>query len=241
MALAIQHGAPPCALGQPIQRRRWLACAIACRGASIPLPLRHGGGSFSLLSLRTVACCCKPTAEALTVNLGSSPIARSGNVFWQVGSSATLGAGSTIRGSILAFTSITATTGAIVDGRPPALGAAVTLDTNAVTVPPLTTCQVVVQPVAGPVVAGQPTSVSAVVTCNGLPVPGASVSRGGAPEGCQQVAPARHRLPRHVPREERGPVWGPRPTMPVTCASGSADSTGPGAWSRCTGWVLCSG
>lgn len=107
--------------------------------------------------------------------------AKSANVFWQVGSSATLGIGSTLRGSILAFTSITATTGAIVDGRLLALGAAVTLDTNAVTVPPLSTCQVVVQPVVGPVVVGQPTSVSAVVTCNGLPVSGASVTfTGGA-------------------------------------------------------------
>ncbi|MGW2027549.1 hypothetical protein ACWCPC_36390, partial [Streptomyces decoyicus] len=37
------------------------------------------------------------------------------------------------------------------------------------------------QPVAGPVVVGQPTPVSAVVTCNGLPVSGASVTfTGGA-------------------------------------------------------------
>ncbi|MGA4881215.1 ice-binding family protein [Streptomyces lydicamycinicus] len=119
------------------------------------------------------------TGAAGNVNLINQ--AQSANVFWQVGSSATLGAGSTIRGSILAFTSITATAGAIVDGRLLALGAAVTLDSNAVTVPPLSTCQVVVQPVAGPVVVGQPTPVSAVVTCNGLPVSGASVTfTGGA-------------------------------------------------------------
>ncbi|MCR8575950.1 ice-binding family protein [Streptomyces sp. Isolate_219] len=114
-------------------------------------------------------------------NVNLIGLAQSSHVFWQVGSSATLGAGSTLRGSILANTSITATTGAIVDGRLLALGAAVTLDTNAVTVPALTTCQVVVQPVVGPVVVGQPTSVSAVVTCNGLPVSGASVTfNGGA-------------------------------------------------------------
>ncbi|WP_204165980.1 ice-binding family protein [Streptomyces sp. NEAU-S7GS2] len=119
------------------------------------------------------------TGAAGTVNLIG--LAQSSHVFWQVGSSATLGAGSTLRGSILANTSITATTGAIVDGRLLALGAAVTLDTNAVTVPALATCQVVVQPVVGPVVVGQPTPVSAVVTCNGLPVSGASVTfNGGA-------------------------------------------------------------
>ncbi|MFI0709752.1 ice-binding family protein, partial [Streptomyces inhibens] len=71
-----------------------------------------------------------------TGNVNLINLAQSGNVFWQVGSSATLGAGSTIRGSILAFTSITATTGAIVDGRLLAAGAAVTLDSNTVTVPP---------------------------------------------------------------------------------------------------------
>ncbi|WP_222872077.1 ice-binding family protein [Streptomyces sp. WAC01526] len=119
------------------------------------------------------------TGAAGTVNLAG--LAQSSHVFWQVGSSATLGVGTTIRGSILANTSITANTGAIVDGRLLALGAAVTLDTNAVTVPALTTCQVVVQPVVGPVVVGQPTPVSAVVTCNGLPVSGASVTfNGGA-------------------------------------------------------------
>ncbi|MGY5127852.1 ice-binding family protein, partial [Streptomyces nigrescens] len=119
------------------------------------------------------------TGAAGTVNLAG--LAQSSHVFWQVGSSATLGGGSTLRGSILANTSITAVTGAIVDGRLLALGAAVTLDTNTVTVPALATCQVVVQPVVGPVVVGQPTPVSAVVTCNGLPVSGASVTfNGGA-------------------------------------------------------------
>ena len=39
------------------------------------------------------------------------------NVFWQVGSSATLGTDSDFVGTILALTSITANTGATVDGR----------------------------------------------------------------------------------------------------------------------------
>jgi hypothetical protein len=55
------------------------------------------------------------------------------NVFWQVGSSATLGTGSTFRGTILALTSITATTSVVVDGRLLARNGAVTLDTNTVT------------------------------------------------------------------------------------------------------------
>jgi Ice-binding-like/PEP-CTERM motif len=60
-----------------------------------------------------------------------------GNVFWQVGSSATLGTGTAFEGNILADASITLTTDAtILDGRALARNGAVTLDTNAVTIPP---------------------------------------------------------------------------------------------------------
>ncbi|MGW0754050.1 hypothetical protein, partial [Streptomyces sp. NPDC002587] len=66
----------------------------------------------------------------------------------------------------------------------PAAGTCVacTFDPITVTLPPAPTCSVVVQAVAGPVIAGQPTAVTAVVTCNGVPVSGASVtfSGGGA-------------------------------------------------------------
>lgn len=55
------------------------------------------------------------------------------NVYWQVGSSATLGTASTFVGSILALTSITATTGATVQGRALARNGAVTLDSNVFT------------------------------------------------------------------------------------------------------------
>lgn len=56
------------------------------------------------------------------------------NVFWQVGSSATLGTGTSFLGSILALTSITLDTGANVSGQLLARNGAVTLDTNAVDV-----------------------------------------------------------------------------------------------------------
>ncbi|WP_436762874.1 ice-binding family protein [Streptosporangium sp. V21-05] len=71
------------------------------------------------------------TASASTVNLING--AQACNVFWQVGSSATLGTGSSFAGNILALTSITATTGAVIDGRLLARNGAVTLDTNTVT------------------------------------------------------------------------------------------------------------
>jgi hypothetical protein len=56
-------------------------------------------------------------------------------VFWQVGSSATLGTGTSFAGSILALTSVTVTTGTTVSGRVLARNGAVTLDTNAITRP----------------------------------------------------------------------------------------------------------
>ena len=58
------------------------------------------------------------------------------NVFWQVGSSATLGTGTSFGGNILALTSITLTTGANMTGRALARNGAVTLDTNVVTASP---------------------------------------------------------------------------------------------------------
>ena len=57
------------------------------------------------------------------------------NVFWQVGSSATLGTGSTFLGTIIALTSITLTTGVTMDGRVLARNGAVTLDTDTITKP----------------------------------------------------------------------------------------------------------
>ena len=60
------------------------------------------------------------------------------NVFWQVGSSATLGTGSHFVGSVLAMTSVTVTTGVTVTGRVLARAAAVTLTDDKITRP--TTC-----------------------------------------------------------------------------------------------------
>jgi hypothetical protein len=60
------------------------------------------------------------------------------NVFWQVGSSATLGTGSTFQGTILALTSITVQTGDTITGRALARNGAVTLDDDTIMVPSCT-------------------------------------------------------------------------------------------------------
>ena len=57
------------------------------------------------------------------------------NVFWQVGSSATLNTSSTFQGTILALTSITVQTGDTIIGRALARNGAVTLDDDTITAP----------------------------------------------------------------------------------------------------------
>ena len=64
-------------------------------------------------------------ASVVVINGGSNC-----NVFWQVGSSATLGTTSSVPGTIIALTSITLTTGANLSGRAIARNGAVTMDSN---------------------------------------------------------------------------------------------------------------
>lgn len=63
-----------------------------------------------------------------TVNL--TGLAQACNVYWQVGSSATIGVNSTFVGTVIAYSSIAAQTGADIEGRLIALTGAVTLDNN---------------------------------------------------------------------------------------------------------------
>ena len=76
--------------------------------------------------------------STLTTASGSSVVlvnsANPCNVFWQVGSSATLGSTTNFVGNIFALTSITLITGATADGRLLAQNGTVTLDTNTVSI-----------------------------------------------------------------------------------------------------------
>jgi hypothetical protein len=78
-------------------------------------------------------------ASTLTTSSGRAVIlaggAKSSNVFWQVGSSATLGTTTTFKGTIMANQSITLNTGATLNGRALANIGAVTLAANTVVMP----------------------------------------------------------------------------------------------------------
>jgi hypothetical protein len=94
-----------------------------------PLTLDGAGSYDSVFIFRATA--------GLTTASGSSVVLTNGaqacNVFWQVGSSATLGAGSLFSGTILADASISLDAGVTVDGRLLASTGAVTLISDVIT------------------------------------------------------------------------------------------------------------
>ncbi|MEX2395340.1 MAG: ice-binding family protein, partial [Actinomycetota bacterium] len=95
------------------------------------------------------------TASASVVNLinGADPC----DIYWQVGSSATLGTVSIFQGNILASASITVTTGATIVGSALARSAAVTMDTNTITA---SACAAAVTPTPTAAPTDAPTSTS---------------------------------------------------------------------------------
>ncbi len=79
------------------------------------------------------------TGSTLTANSGSQIIlaggAKAENIFWQIGSSATIGTGSDFAGTIMALESITMNSGSTIDGRLLARNGAVTMGANTIIIP----------------------------------------------------------------------------------------------------------
>ncbi|AMM22641.1 hypothetical protein AX769_21115 (plasmid) [Frondihabitans sp. PAMC 28766] len=165
----------------------------------------YSGGALSLsnngaLTLAGTAESVWVFQAASTLKIGSGTrITLTGgasacNVFWEVGSSATLGSAAQFQGTILAKQSITATTRATVVGRLLANNAAVTLDTNTITTP--TGCAPVSTSGSAPVTtpspaitSGTPTAATVgtpyrfTVTSTGTPTPTYTVTSGTLPAG----------------------------------------------------------
>ena len=159
------------------------------------------------------------------------------NVFWQVASSATLGTASSFIGNIFALTSISAGTGATVQGRLLARNGAVTLDTNTITRPacapgtiggpggppipnpnaPVTTVTPVTNPFGG---LGGPGGVSVAIGAGALPggsIPGLNRGPTGGDEGpipADNPNRRRHRE-QDVPETPAIPAPSPATTPPA--------------------------
>jgi len=148
-------------------------------------------------------------ASTLTTATGSSVTliggAQSCNVFWQVGSSATLGGSTTFRGSILALTSVTLVTSATVDGRVLARNGAVTLDTNTITVP---TCAAAATPAPTPA-----TTATATPAPSTTPLVAPTATPSATPTAAPTVVPS------------AAPTAGPAATPLVTNVPASLPST----------------
>ncbi len=146
------------------------------------------------------------TASASSVRLING--AQECNVFWQVGSSATLGTNSDFSGNILALTSITVTTGTTVHGRALARNGAVTLDTNTFftptcdLTPPTTTTTA--PPEATTVAAGATTAPPGATTAppgaTTAPPGAATTAVGGTPTAPRAGTPSGPVMPPGTPR-----------------------------------------
>lgn len=135
-------------------------------------------------------------ASTLTIGSGSHILITGGasscNVFWEVGSSATIGTTAQFQGTVMAMQSITATTGATIQGRLLARTAGVTLDSNVVTPP--SGCEPAGSVFTSPspeITSESPTGATAgtpysfVLTASGTPSPTFAITGGTLPAGLQ--------------------------------------------------------
>jgi len=222
----------------------------------------YAGGTLGLTGTVTLDASNDPNAvfifkAASTLITGSSSKvafingANPCNVFWKVGSSATLGTNSTFVGTILALTSISAQTQATIQGRLLARNGAVTLDTNTInrplcgaitTAPPTTpvTTPVTTAPVTTPVTT--PPRTTAPVTTTpprttappvAAPVPAKPVAAPVAPKPA--AAPVAAPVPAKpvaapvaapvAPKPAAAPVAAPAAAKPVAVASSGSPAT----------------
>ncbi len=158
----------------------------------------YSGGELSVSGALTLAGSANSVwifQAASTLLIGGSGIvtvtggASACNVFWQVGSSATLDPGGHLVGTVMADQSITAKTAATITGRLLARTGAVTLDTNTITA--LSGCSGTTGTVrSSPVITSAAlaggrvgSGYSQTITASATPVASFSVARGTLPAG----------------------------------------------------------
>ncbi|MEK6206961.1 MAG: ice-binding family protein [Chloroflexota bacterium] len=184
-----------------------------------PVPLTLSGGPSDVWIFQAVS--------TLITGVGSSVVltggAQSCNIFWQVGSSATIEVGTDFIGTILALTSISVKTGATIDGRALAQNGAVTLDTNVITrstcrtgstspsLPGFTVAPGTATPVPAPITTFTPAPVA---TATPIGTAASSVTPTTAPTAAPVAAvptvrPAAVAGTQNLPATSTGDPWGP--------------------------------
>ena len=219
--------------------------------ASVTVPAELGGatktpgvynsvsGLFSITGTLTLDAQNDPNAififktDSTLITEGASSVvlvngAQAGNVFWQVGSSATLGTNSTFKGNILALTSITLTTGVNMEGRVLALNGAVTLDTDTV----IRATSIIATPSPTPSATPTPTP-SATPTPSVTPSP--TLSATPTPSATPSPTPSATPLPSPTP--VIAPIVSPTPTSTSTPPPGFPD-TGIGPDQKSIPWNI---
>ncbi|MEO8267189.1 MAG: ice-binding family protein [Ilumatobacteraceae bacterium] len=167
-AVALQAEADLTTAYNDAASRSTSAAISADLGGQRLLPGVYTGGTLGLTGTLTLDAQGDPDAvfvfqsasTLITASSSNVVMVNGGNacrVFWQVTSSATLGTNSVFIGTVLALTSITATTGAVLYGRLLARNGAVTLDNNKINRPSCTSGTSATAPTGQPTT-GQPTT-----------------------------------------------------------------------------------
>jgi type VI secretion system secreted protein VgrG len=103
-------------------------CFDTTVGVTGALTLDGGGDTNAVWIFQIGTAITTATGSSVVMTGGGKP----GNVFWQVGSSATIGTATAFQGNLLAYATVTLVSGSSVVGRALALNAAVTMDNNSV-------------------------------------------------------------------------------------------------------------
>ncbi len=165
-------------------------------GASLT-PGVYAGGELSLSGALTLEGTAESVwvfqaASTLTIGTGATVILTGGasacNVFWQVGSSATIGSAAQFIGTVMADVSVTAQTAATVEGRLLARTGAVTLDDNVIVAPSGCSAPGTVS-TSPEVTSGAPANgetdvdYTHTITATGTPAPTYAIAEGSLPPG----------------------------------------------------------
>ncbi len=143
----------PDLVGLTLQPGVYAAASKAPLGLSGQLVLDGLGDPNAVFIFQTDSTLITSTGSTVALINGASEC----NVFWQVGSSATLGSGSSFVGNILALTSVTVESGVVVNGRVLARTGAVTLDNDVFAAPSCVPSVELVPPTTAPPTTAAPT------------------------------------------------------------------------------------